>query len=98
MSLLHVDDLHIHFRTHRGNIRAVHGLSFELERGETLGIVGESGSGKSVTALAILGLLPPPAHIANGSIRFEGRDLLRCSDRELRTLRGNRVAMIFKIR
>ena len=72
------------------------GVSFHVEAGETLAIVGESGCGKSVTAMSILRLIPePPGKIA-GSIRFEGRDLLKCSDREMREIRGNEISMIFQ--
>jgi ABC-type dipeptide/oligopeptide/nickel transport system ATPase component len=80
-------------------VRAVDDVSFTLSRGETLGIVGESGSGKSVTALALMRLVPsPPGRIAAGSIRFEGRDLLSLSDAEIRAVRGRDIAMIFQTR
>ncbi len=95
--LLEVDNLRVRFDTDRGVVNAVNGISFALEPGETLGLVGESGSGKSVTSLAVLGLLPvPPAVVEADAIRFEGRDLLAMSDKEFRTLRGNRIAMIFQ--
>jgi len=78
-------------------VRAVDGVSFSIQRGETLGIVGESGCGKSVTALTIMRLLDiPPAEIASGSILFEGRDLLAMSERQMRRIRGNEIAMIFQ--
>jgi len=97
MSFLHVDDLHVHFMTDRGAVRAVNGMHFTLERGETLGIVGESGSGKSVTAMAIMGLLPmPPAVIPSGRILYEGHDLLTHAAAKRRSIRGNRVSMIFQ--
>jgi ABC-type dipeptide/oligopeptide/nickel transport system ATPase component len=97
MLLLSVDDLHVHFRTDRGLVRAVNGLSFQLEKGKTLGIVGESGCGKSVTALAIMRLLPPSsATIANGRVLYQGRDILQLPSRECRKLRGNQLAMIFQ--
>ena len=96
MALLEVDRLQTHFRTPDGVNRAVDGVSFHVEAGETLAIVGESGCGKSVTAMSILRLIPePPGKIA-GSIRFNGRDLLTLSDREMRSIRGNDVSMIFQ--
>ncbi len=96
MALLEVDRLQTHFRTPDGVNRAVDGVSFHVEAGETLAIVGESGCGKSVTAMSILRLIPePPGKIA-GAIRFNGRDLLKLSDREMRDIRGNDVSMIFQ--
>ena len=95
-ALLSVQDLCVQFRTEGGVARAVDGVSFELDPGELLCIVGESGCGKSVTALSIMGLLArPPAQLA-GRIRFEDRDLLALSARELADLRGDRLAMIFQ--
>jgi oligopeptide/dipeptide ABC transporter ATP-binding protein len=94
--LLAVDDLRVEFWTQRGTIYAVNGVSFQVAAGETLGIVGESGCGKSVTALALLGLLPRAGRIRSGRALFDGRDLLRLSDRELRDIRGKDVAMIFQ--
>jgi oligopeptide/dipeptide ABC transporter ATP-binding protein len=95
--LLTISELRVHFRTGAGLVRAVDGVSYEVRHGETLAVVGESGCGKSVTALSILRLLPsPPAELAGGSIRFNGRDLARLSLEELRALRGNRIAMIFQ--
>jgi oligopeptide/dipeptide ABC transporter ATP-binding protein len=97
MSLLEVRDLTTSFRTGGGEVTAIEEVSFNLEKGEILGIVGESGSGKSVTALAIMGLLPrPPARILGGSIRFEGQDLLKLSDRAMQRLRGPGMAMVFQ--
>lgn len=96
-SILSVHDLHTHFRTDDGVVKAVDGVSFELAEGETLGIVGESGSGKSVTCLSLLRLIPsPPAHFPNGQVFFENRDLLKLSDREMQRIRGNHIAMIFQ--
>ena len=96
MALLEVDRLQTHFRTPDGVNRAVDGVSFHVEAGETLAIVGESGCGKSVTAMSILRLIPePPGKIA-GAIRFNGRDLLKLSDREMRSIRGNDISMIFQ--
>jgi len=95
--LLEVEDLRVSFQTDQGIVRAVDGISFSLEQGETLGIVGESGSGKSVTNLAILGLIPqPPGQIESGRANFRGRDLLKLPRRELQKIRGDRIAMIFQ--
>ncbi len=94
--LLAVEDLRVEFWTRRGTIHAVNGITFEIAPGETLGIVGESGCGKSVTSLALLGILPRAGRVVSGSARFDGRDLLTLSDRELRAVRGKEVAMIFQ--
>jgi peptide/nickel transport system ATP-binding protein len=95
--LLAVDNLHTHFRTARGRVRAVDGVSFSLARGQTLGIVGESGSGKSVLSRTIMGLLPSNAEVpAESRVRFEDRDLRALSERALRQVRGRRMAMIFQ--
>jgi len=95
--LLAVRDLRTYFRDREGIARAVDGVSFEVSRGETVAVVGESGSGKSVTALSILRLIRAPGAIEPGStILFEGRDLLLLDDAEMRTVRGNRIAMIFQ--
>jgi oligopeptide transport system ATP-binding protein len=96
MSVLEVDDLRVRFWTSRGLVHAVNGISFQIKPGETLGIVGESGCGKSVTALAIMGILPRAARVTSGSVRLEGRELLRLPDRELRAVRGKEIAMIFQ--
>ncbi|MBI1900634.1 MAG: ABC transporter ATP-binding protein [Planctomycetia bacterium] len=97
MPLLQVEDLRVQFHTDDGVVRAVDGASFNLEPGEALGIVGESGSGKSVTNLAILGLIPqPPGKIDSGRALFHGRDLLKMSQKELQTVRGHKIAMIFQ--
>jgi peptide/nickel transport system ATP-binding protein len=94
--LLEVENLQTHFRTMDGVNRAVDGVSFHVRSGETLAIVGESGCGKSVTAMSILRLIPePPGKIA-GSIKFQGKDLLKLSDREMRDIRGNDISMIFQ--
>ena len=96
-TLLEVEDLHVHFQTDDGLVQAVRGVSFGLERGETLGVVGESGSGKSVTNLAVMGLIPkPPGRIAGGRILYRGDDLLRKKPAEMAKIRGNRIAMIFQ--
>ncbi len=95
--LLEVDDLHMHFFTRDGVVKAVDGVSFTLEAGRTLGVVGESGSGKSVTAMSIMRLIPePPGKVVSGDIRFKGESILAMSDKEQRKLRGNRIAMIFQ--
>jgi oligopeptide transport system ATP-binding protein len=94
--LLAVDGLRVQFWTARGTIYAVNGISFSIDEGETLGIVGESGCGKSVTALALLGILPRAGRAVAGTARFGGRDLLALSDRELRSVRGKDIAMIFQ--
>ena len=97
MALLEVENLQTHFRTDDGTVRAVDGVTFSVDRGETLGIVGESGSGKSVTNLSLLRLIPePPGKIVGGQARFDGRDLLTMSEPELRQIRGHKVAMIFQ--
>jgi len=93
---LAVDDLRVQFWTSRGTVYAVNGISFDIAPGETLGIVGESGCGKSVTALAILGILPRAGRVPTGTAVFDGRDLLRLSDRQLRGIRGKDIAMIFQ--
>jgi oligopeptide transport system ATP-binding protein len=95
--LLNVTDLRTSFHTRSGVYRAVDGVSFSVERGETLGIVGESGSGKSVTCYSIMGLIPqPPGRIESGTAHFDGVDLLHCTPAEARAIRGKRVAMIFQ--
>ena len=96
MALLEVENLQTHFRTPDGINRAVDGVSFVVNEGETLAIVGESGCGKSVTAMSILRLIPePPGKIA-GSIKFMGKDLLTMSDKEMRAIRGDSISMIFQ--
>ncbi len=95
-SLLAVDDLRVEFWTSRGTIYAVNGISFDIAPGETLGIVGESGCGKSVTALALLGILPRAGRAVAGTATFDGRDLLKLSAGQLRKIRGRDIAMIFQ--
>ncbi|HHC72210.1 MAG TPA: ABC transporter ATP-binding protein [Thiotrichales bacterium] len=95
--LLSVRDLVVEFSTERGLVRAIDGVSFDLVPGETLGLVGESGCGKTVTALAVLGLVPsPPGRIVSGSIRLEGRELATLSEAEYRHIRGREISMIFQ--
>ncbi len=97
MALLEVNDLKTHFFTREGVVQAVDGISFTVEKGQTLGIVGESGCGKSVTALSIMGLIPkPPAKIVAGEVLFDGRDLTKLSDSKMQDIRGNQIAMIFQ--
>jgi oligopeptide transport system ATP-binding protein len=95
--LLSVNNLRTYFDEDERVVKAVDGVSFDLRRGETLGIVGESGSGKSVTNLSIMRLIPsPPGRIVDGHVLFDGRDLLALSDAEMRAIRGKRIAMIFQ--
>jgi peptide/nickel transport system ATP-binding protein len=95
--LLAVDDLHVQFDTDEGILRAVDGISYEVDRGETVCIVGESGSGKTVSSESITRLIPtPPGDISGGSVTFDGRDVLAMSDRELRDLRGDDIAHVFQ--
>ena len=94
--LLSVENLAVTFHTARGESRAVRDVSFEVGEHETVGLVGESGSGKSVTSLSIMGLLPERNVTASGRILFEGRDLMGLKEREMRSLRGDRLAMIFQ--
>ncbi|MBN1662461.1 MAG: ABC transporter ATP-binding protein [Deltaproteobacteria bacterium] len=95
--LLEVKDLRTYFHSFDGTVKAVDGVSYDINEGETLGLVGESGCGKSVSAMSILRLIPnPPGRIESGEIIFEGRDLLKLSDEEMRKVRGDRIAMIFQ--
>jgi peptide/nickel transport system ATP-binding protein len=95
-ALLEVEDVKTHFQTDRGVVRAVDGVSFSLERGKTIGIVGESGSGKTVLSRSVMGLLPKHNVIREGSIRFEGREIIHASNDELRQLWGTQMAMVFQ--
>ena len=96
-TLLEIKNLKTHFFTHEGTVKAVDGVSFKINQGETLGIVGESGSGKSVTALSVMRLIPhPPGKIVGGEIYFEGKDLLKLDDKEIRKMRGKKISMIFQ--
>ena len=96
-TLLAVNDLRTHFTTREGVVKAVDGISYDIQEGETVGLVGESGCGKSVSALSLLRLVQsPPGRIAGGSVEFEGCDLLQLSDADMREVRGNRIAMIFQ--
>src|SRR5919199_6635302 len=96
-NILEVRDLKTYFFTEDGTVKAVDGVSFDLKRGETLGIVGESGSGKSVTNLSIIRLIPePPGRIVSGEILFNGQDIMLLPPEEVRKIRGKRIAMIFQ--
>jgi peptide/nickel transport system ATP-binding protein len=96
-TLLEVRGLQTQFLTDGGVVRAVDGVSFTIDAGQTVGMVGESGCGKSVTALSILRLVPsPPGRIAGGEILYQGKNLLECSERDMRRIRGNEIAMIFQ--
>src|SRR5205823_10258953 len=94
--LLDVNDLKVHFATQDGTVRAVDGLSFELERGKVLGIVGESGSGKSVTAMTLMGLTRDVNTRFDGKVNYKGRDLLTLSEEQMQHFRGNEMGMIFQ--
>jgi oligopeptide transport system ATP-binding protein len=95
--LLDISDLHTEFRTGAGIVRAVDGVSYTVDAGETVAVVGESGSGKSVTALSVLRLIPdPPGRITSGSVIFAGRDLLMLSEPEMREIRGGEIGMVFQ--
>ena len=95
--LLEVRNLRTEFRTGAGVVRAVDGISYTVEPGETVAIVGESGSGKSVGALSILRLIPdPPGRIVGGEVLFDGRDLLKLSEEEMREVRGGEIGMVFQ--
>jgi len=95
-ALLRVEDLHVEFPGEDGNVHAVDGITYQVAKGRTLGIVGESGSGKTVSSLTTLGLTRRQGAKISGKILFEGRDLLSCSEEEMRSIRGNEIAMIFQ--
>ncbi len=96
MALLEVQDLHTSFFTDAGEVRAVNGISFQLDRGKVLGIVGESGSGKSVTAYSIMQILASTGKIVSGSIKLDGQELVGAGEKVMKTVRGNRVSIIFQ--
>ncbi len=96
MNVLEVKQLQTHFMTRQGVVKAVDGVDFALEAGRVLGLVGESGSGKSVTGFSILRLLDAPGQVVGGQVLFQGQDLAELSEREMRGIRGNRIAMIFQ--
>lgn len=96
MALLEVKDLHTSFFTDAGEVRAVNGVSFNLERGKILGIVGESGSGKSVTAYSIMQILAPTGKIVSGSVLFDGQELVNAGEKVMRDIRGNHISIVFQ--
>jgi len=94
--LLSIENLHVHFETSRGTVRAVEGVSYTVNRGEFVAVVGESGCGKSVTALTIMRLLAKSGRVVDGAVKLEGRNLLELSDDEMRAVRGHQISMIFQ--
>ena len=96
MSLLEVNNLHTYFKTKKGIVKAVNDVTYSLEAGKTLGIVGESGSGKSVSAMSIIKLLDGNGWIESGSVTFNGRDILHCTEKEMYHIRGNEISVIFQ--
>ncbi|MGI9304029.1 MAG: ABC transporter ATP-binding protein [Gammaproteobacteria bacterium] len=96
MPLLEVKNLEVNFAVRTGDLRALRGVSFSVDRGERLGILGESGAGKSVAAFAIINLISKPGYITGGQVIFEGRDLTRLTPQQMRDIRGNRISMIFQ--
>ncbi|MBU2453223.1 MAG: ATP-binding cassette domain-containing protein, partial [Proteobacteria bacterium] len=94
--LLEVRDLEVKFALRSGDITAIDGVSFNLDKGEKLGIVGESGAGKSVTGFSIINLISKPGYISKGTICFEGKEISSYSDEQMRKIRGNRISMIFQ--
>lgn len=95
-SLLSVNDFEVSFFTHAGEVKAVRGISYELEHGEVMGIVGESGSGKSVSSYGLMGIIPEPGKIINGSIVFDGKEITTMSEKDMTHIRGKEVSMIFQ--
>ena len=96
MALLEVNDLHTSFYTPAGEVKAVNGVSFNLERGKVLGIVGESGSGKSVTAYSIMQILEKTGKIVSGSVKFDGQELVGIGEAGMKKIRGNKISIIFQ--
>ncbi len=94
--ILHVEDLKVSFRTYAGTVQAVRGVSFELNKGETIAIVGESGSGKSVSTKAVMGILPSNAIVESGRILYDGSDLLEADEDDMKEIRGKRIGLIFQ--
>ena len=96
MAMLEVKDLHTSFFTPVGEVKAVNGVSFTLDRGKVLGIVGESGSGKSVTAYSVMQILEKTGKIVSGSIKFDGQELVGAGEKVMKTIRGNKISIIFQ--
>ena len=96
MALLEVTDLHTSFFTDAGEVKAVNGISFQLDRGKVLGIVGESGSGKSVTAYSIMQILAGTGRIVGGSVKLDGQELVGAGEKVMKTVRGNKISIIFQ--
>lgn len=94
--LLEVNDLETEFKVKRGTVKAVNGVSFEVDKGEILAVVGESGSGKSVTSLSVMGLIRDPGRVAGGEILFNGENLLKKNTKEMQAVRGDKISMIFQ--
>ena len=95
--ILDIRDLVIHYETDEEVVEAVNKINLSLEKGEILGLVGETGAGKTTTALGIMRLLPPKVgHVIQGTINFEGKDLMKCSEKEMRAIRGKKISMIFQ--
>src|SRR3989337_2865126 len=96
MQLLNVNNLRTSFFTEAGEVKAVDGVSFSINKGETLCLVGESGCGKSMTALSIMRLIPRPGKIIGGEVIYQGQDLLKLADKEMRRIRGKEISMVFQ--
>ena len=94
--LLSIQNLYVRFQTYSGVVRAVNGMTFDVNKGEVFGLVGESGCGKSVTGYAVLRMVPHPGEIQQGSILFQGENLLEAAEADMREVRGGRIAMIFQ--
>jgi len=95
-TLLNIEGLKTYFFTEAGIVTAVDGVSFNLKKGESLGLVGESGSGKTVTALSVLRIVPKPGRIVDGKVEFNGEDLLKKSEKEMQRMRGSAISIIFQ--
>ena len=95
-TLLNIEGLKTHFFTEAGIVKAVDGISFNLKKGESLGLVGESGSGKTVTALSVLRIVPKPGKITDGKIEFNDENLLKKTEKEMQRIRGSEIAIIFQ--
>jgi len=96
MNILEIENLKTHFFTEAGVVKALEGITFEVEKGRTLGLVGESGSGKTVTAQSVLRIVPRPGKIVEGRISFDGEDLLALSEDDMRKFRGKKISLIFQ--